>query len=58
MLVTYLGDQSVYTGLIFKMGVTWVRMGMYEAKTIRLRRTLNTKLPCRRLCIDGENYVH
>lgn len=58
MLVTYLGDQSVYVGLIFKMGVTWAKMGIHEARYIRVRRSLNSRLPCRRLCIDGESYVH
>lgn len=58
MLFSYLGDQALFVGVVARMGVVWVQMGIHEARTIGLRRNLNRRLPCRRLSICGEHYVH
>jgi len=56
-MVQFIGDQAIYFGMFRVLGTTFVRMTLYEAKKVRVRRRLNQKLPNQRLHIDGECYV-
>ena len=58
MLFQVIGDQAQYLGMFRILGTTFVKMSLYEAKRVRVRRNLNQKLPNRRLQIDGEHYVY
>jgi hypothetical protein len=58
MLVSFLGDQSMYIGLIAKSGVAFLQMAHYRGRRCIVRHNLNHRLPDVRLNISGEGYVH